>query len=42
MITEKDDIINRELFKNYFHQFESYDIQKKNCLKHRMHKEIKN
>ena len=30
MITEKDDIINRELFKNYFHQFESLsDIQKK-------------
>ena len=32
MITEKDEIINKELFKNYFHQFESLcDMQKKLC-----------
>ena len=30
IITKKDEVINRELFKNYFHQFESLsDTQKK-------------
>ena len=30
MISEKDEIINRELFKNYFYQFQSLsDMQKK-------------
>ena len=38
VITEKDEIINKELFKNYFHEFESLSDMKKNCLKHRVHK----
>ena len=30
MITEKDEIIDKKLFKNYFHQFENLpDMQKK-------------
>ena len=41
MIIEKDEIINRDLFKKYF-LFHSLSDMQKNCLKHRMHKKIKN
>ena len=33
MITEKDEIINRELFKNYFHKFESFSDMEKQLSK---------
>ena len=42
MITEKDEIINRDLLKKYS-QFQSLsDIQKKNCLKRKINKKMKN
>ena len=41
MSTEKDEIINKDLFKKYFHEFESLSDMQKNCLKHRIHKKHK-
>ena len=42
MITEKDDIIDKELFDKYFDQFGSLSDSKKICVKQGMHKKMKN
>ena len=42
IITEKYKIISKDLSKKYFYQFESLSDMQKNCLKHKMHKKIKN